>query len=501
MNNNSFNYMTEQSQQTFQSKSNKKIILIIIAIIVFAGIGVFLFKFFENNNSADLNVIFDPNKPIVVKKNDKYGYITSEGKIMIEPQYKSAQNFYGDYAIVSIDNPDSSSYNDKIYQIIDKKGNVKLISKYYSGIEYCSDYNFWVVDDILYDSNLNRISSEGITVKYIDYEYFEYTDRDKKESGIMNSKGKKVFTVPGTLISVDISENEYDEDELYAVVKTYNDPQKEVIISLKTSDILFTAEDAESYYIREAKNGIFCYYNNELEDGYKNRKYLFFINNKLEYETTEVVDEVKVYDYQNQILKIDYGYDYEELGKSQRTYYYDVKNKTMYDQIPSNIPSSVDLKLDLIEHNYGFKKYSEDGKYGIMSSDKIVVPCEYDDIEYLDIDLFNYMKSKGKELVLLEKDKKLELYDIKNSKSITTFNSTYIYDFYDSTFIKTNLYEEDGSTIKGYTVYNLLSDKSMDFVTSDDNILIGSNYVSIKNDGKKVYYNTDFKQIYEVENS
>ena len=53
-----------------------------------------------------------------------------------------------------------------------------------------------------------------------------------------------------------------------------------------------------------------------------------------------------------------------------------------------------------------------------MSGDKVIVPCEYDDIEYLDINLFNYMKSKGKELVLLEKDRKLVLYNIKNSKYI-----------------------------------------------------------------------------------
>ena len=477
------------------NKNNSKKIMLILLVLILIGIGIFIFfKFFRDSNSTvDLNSIFDPNKPIVVKNDGKYGYITSEGKTMIEPQYKSANDFYGNYAIVSIDNPDTSAYNKTLYQIIDKKGNVKLTSDSYSGPKYYATYDIWVVDGVLYDSNLNRMLSEGINVEYIDYEYFEYTDSVKNESGIMTYKGKKIFTMPGTFISADISENEYNQEDLYASVKTYSDPEKEVVISLKTGDILFTSEDAENYYISEEDNGIFYYYNHTLDDGYKNRKYLFFINNKLAYQTTEVVDDVEVYDYQNQILEIDYGYNYETLGKTQRRYYYDVKNKKMLTEKPSS--STTNLELDLIEQAYGFKEYSNSGKYGLMSGNKVIVPCEYDDIEYLDINVFNYMKSKGKELVLLEKDKTLVLYNLKNSKTITTFNSSYIYDYDDSTFIKFSLYAEDGYATTGYTVYNLLSGKSMNFEKNDE-ISIGSNYVTHKKDGKTTYYNTDFKQIY-----
>lgn len=490
---------TKQSVQSTPTKKENKKILLILSIIAIIGIGIFgYFKFFRNNSkAADLNAIFDPNKPIVVKNSGKYGYITSEGKTMIEPQYKGANDFYGNYAVVSIDNPDTNAYNKTLYQIIDKKGNVKLTSNSYSRPEYYSTYDIWVVDGVLYDSKLNRMLSEGIKVDYIAYEYFEYRDTVKNESGIMTYKGKKIFTIPGTSISADISENEYNKDDLYATVKTYSDPEKEVVISLKTGDILFTSEDAESYYISEEENGLFYYYNHKLDDGYKNRKFLFFINNKLAYQTTEVVYEVEVYDYQNQILEIDYGYDYKTLGKTQRRYYYDVKNKKMLEKKPSTSTSTTDLKLDLIERTYGFKEYSSSGKYGLMAGEKVIVPCEYDDIEYLDINVFNYMKSKGKELILLEKDRNLVLYNLKNSKAITTFNSSYVYDYDDSTFIKVSLYEEDGYTTKGYTVYNLLTGKSMDFSKKDD-ISIGSNYITIKKDGKKIYYNTNFKQIYEA---
>lgn len=481
------------------NKNIKNILLIIIGILIILGLCLLVYyKLFRNNKeTVDLNTIFDPNKPIVVMNNGKYGYITSEGKTMIESQYKKANDFYGNYAIVSIDNPDTTAYNDTLYQIIDKKGNVKLSSNY--SPKYYSNYDLWVVDGTLYDSNLNKMLSEGITVDYIDNGYFEYSDYVKEEAGIINYKGEKIFTIPETSIVADISENQYNDDDLYARVKTYSEPENEVVISLKTGDILFTSEDAESYYIIEEKNGLFYYYNHTLDDGYKNKQYLFFINNKLAYQTTEVVDDVEVYDYENQILEINYGYDYKELGKSQRYYYYDVKNKKMLDTKPSKSNSLDNLEIDLIEQTYGFKEYSSSGKYGIMSGDKAIVPCEYDDIEYLEVNLFNYMKTKGKELVLLEKDKQLLLYNIKNSKVITTFNSKYLYDYDDSTFIKINIYAEDGYTTKGYTIYNLLSDKSMDFESSSD-ISIGSNYITVKKDNKKIYYNTDFKQIYVEEN-
>lgn len=171
--------------------------------------------------------------------------------------------------------------------------------------------------------------------------------------------------MPGTSISDDISENEYNKEDLYASVTSYQEPQKDIVVSSKTGDILFTSKDPENYYISEEDNGIFYYYNHTLDD----------------------------------------GYEYEELGKTQKTYYYDVKNKKMLEERPSFSPSVSDLELNLKEKNYGFKEYYISGKYGLMSGEKVIVPCEYDGIEFLDIDLFNYMKFQGKELVLLKKEK------------------------------------------------------------------------------------------------
>lgn len=492
---------TQQSVQIAQTKKrSKKLITLILLIVAIIVIGIFGYFSFSGNSTKkeDLNSIFNPNKPIVINENGKYGYINSEGKIIIEPKYNDAGKFYGDYAVVSIDNPNKNDYYKTVYQIIDKKGNVKLTSNTNSNPKYYSTYDVWVVDDVLYDSKFNRVLSKGITVNYIDYGYFAYSDTLKKESGIMTYKGKKVFKTSESSVYVNISGNEYNKDELYAVVSTYGDNEKEVVVSLKTGDILFKSENAEDYYISAGENGVFYYYNHKLDDGYKNGKFLFFINNKLAYQTSEVVDEVTVYDYKNQLLKIDYGDDYETLGKSKSIYYYDVKNKKMLEQISSDLEleSLEDLELKLLEQNYGFKKYSSSYKYGLKSGKKIIVPCEYDDIEYLDLNVFNYMKSNGKELVLLEKDKNTILYNLKNSKPITTFKATFTYNKDISTFIRLNVYAEDYS-LKSFIIYNLLSGKSMEFDKSYDES-IESNYITVSKDGKKIYYNTNFKKIYET---
>ena len=90
------------------------------------------------------------------------------------------------------------------------------------------------------------------------------------------------------------------------------------------------------------------------------------------------------------------------------------------------------------------------------------------------------------------------MYNLKKSESLYVFDSRYVYDYQDSTFIKITLYD-DMDTTKGNLVYNLLTDKSMFFENNND-FEIWSNYIIDKKDGKETYYNTDLKQIYVANN-
>lgn len=477
------------------NKSNGYIKYIIIAILAVALIvgGFFLIKnFFGNSKEGEkFASIFDPNNLIAVKNNGKYGYINSEGKTLIEPKYDKAGDFQGGYAVVY--NPESDGNS---YQIIDKNGNVKLSSPSSYGIKYYSDYEIWVVDGGLYDSKFSRISPIDLVVEYEGNGYLTFTSSLTDESGIMDYKGKIVFKWNETSIYADIVENDYNQDELLAVVESYYPSDREVVVSLKTGNILFELEDVDNNYLSEDGNGIFYYYNMSEENGYSNKTWLYFYNNQLAYKITDQVYDLTVYDYNNGILELNYGYDYEDKGKEKRYYYYDLKNDTLLTEKPKkSYPSNINI--DLSESRNEYKKISCSGQYGVIRGDKVVVPCEYDSVEYFSDNLFKYIESKGKALVLIEKDEKIGLFNMKNKKIVTTFDSDDISDYDNSTFIKITLYESDGETISGYIVYNLLSGKSMTFVKSDDyEFNIYSNYVTVKKDNKKIYYNTNFKEIY-----
>lgn len=497
-------YSQNTTSSNKKSGKSKKIIFIILAILVLAGAGLFAYNKFGGSKSGkdevDLNSIFDPNKPIQVKNKGKYGYIASDGKVMIEAKYNSATEFRDGYAVVKVDNPDTTAYNKEIYQIIDKKGNVQLSSESYSEPSYYSKYGIWVIDGILYDSKLNKVLADGITVDYASDGYLEFQNSATDEAGIMNHKGKIVFKWAGVSAHTDICSTDEETDELFASVVSYGDPEREVVVSLKTGDILFNLENPDDNYLSEEGDGVFFYYNQSIDDGYSNRTWLYFYNNKLAYQNSEHADEIEVYDFKNQILKIDYGYNYATNGKAQQYYYYDVKNKKMLTEKPEKSESSsntdIDLDdIDLTELTYGYKEYNSSGKYGIMSGEKIIIPCEYDDIEYINVNLYNYLKTQGKEIVFLEKDKQTIVMNLKNQKGLGTLNSTYIYDYEESTFVKATVYEENGYTTKGYVIYNLLSGKSMTF-DKDDKINIKSNYITHTKDGKTTYYNTKLEQIY-----
>ena len=131
-----------------------------------------------------------------------------------------------------------------------------------------------------------------------------------------------------------------------------------------------------------------------------------------------------------------------------------------------------------------------------MAGDKILVPSEYDDIEFLSIVPFTYMKEfKGKELVIFEKNDQMILYNVKAKKEIATFDAGYVTDSETSSFLKFSKKDDDYDTI-GYIIYNLISGKQIE-VSEDTEVSLRSNYVIVENDDKKVYYNTDLEKIYE----
>ena len=147
-------------------KDNKlKITLIVVSIVVLLGISFLILK---KGKKGNLNyAIFDQNKPIIIKKDGKYGYINTSGKVIVEPKYEDVRNFNGNYAIV-YEMVKTDDGEKKLCKIIDKNGKVKITPQEdgYCSIEYISDYNIYIIDNKLYDSNLQKLSSDDKNVKY-----------------------------------------------------------------------------------------------------------------------------------------------------------------------------------------------------------------------------------------------------------------------------------------------------------------------------------------------
>jgi len=481
-----------QDKETHNKPRNKKKIILIIVGILIIFLGVILFFYlkdnFFGNNEINLKYVFDPDKPIVIKDGEEYGYITSDGEELIEPKFIYAGSFYGDYAVVKVDNPDDDdTYFTEIYQIIDRKGNMQLEEPSYTEPTYISECDRWIINSELYNNKLDKVLDNDVIVSYIKDGYFSFNNFVTSTSGIIDKNGKEKFTWEGTLTDVDITENPIDNNT-YAKLSDYG--EREVIINLKNGKVVYTLENPERYYMYATEDGIFEITD---RDDYSISKYIYIEDNKLAYEAE--VENLSFYDYENKILKLDYGYDYDNWDYNYK--YYDLKNKKMLEEEPSKSESEDDDELNIMENTYGFKTYSCEYKYGLKKDEESILPCQYNDIEMLNYNLYSYMKSEhNKELVLLEKEEKTILYDLKEGKGIKTFDSDYVYDTENSTFLKINTYDENYKTIS--TIYNILTGESKTF-NVDDKINIYSNYIVIEKDEKDFYYNTKLEKIYEIE--
>ena len=149
--------------------------------------------------------------------------------------------------------------------------------------------------------------------------------------------------------------------------------------------------------------------------------------------------------------------------------------------------------LDPWEKYTKTKKFSCSTGYGLMNDDQVTLPCEWDRLSYVDLELYKYLKSNKKDYIFGEKQDKWYLIDIKTKKGIVEFNASYIYPQEDSTF----MYYTDRET-SNKKAFNLLSNKSLS-IDSGKTLTIYSNYITVKDKtaGKLKYYNTDMTMIYE----
>lgn len=471
---------------THKKGFNKKLLIPIIGVVALVAIIAVVLMLTNTESNISENKILeaklalDPDRLILVEKDDKYGYISTKGKEKIDFKYDYADGFEDGYAVVGTE-PTDGSYNDYDYQIINEKGKEQLKESTDSLPKYYAAYSMWIIDGKLYDKKLNQLSDNDQTIDYLGHGYSSYTDYEKDESGIMNNEGKSIWKWDGTLMIAEISESEYTDDDIYINVTRFN--EKSVIISTKKKKIVYEIENAKDNGITAYDNGIFEVYDTT---SFETHTRLFFYNGKKAYESTNSNEgTINIHDYDEHLIRM---YD---NTKSEYKYYNFKKGKYVTDIEAYDEDKSLEK---LLERQYGFTIKDESGKSGIVQDGKEVIPCKYNEIALLEYKVFLYMKEeKNKEIVLAKTDKEAILLNVKNGKEIAKFTADYIGMSTTSPFLKIEQY--DGDKI---TIYNLITGEQKEFDDSAE-IGIGSNHLTVEQDGKTTFYNNDLESIYTIE--
>lgn len=450
------------------------VIIIVAVILVIIMIALFFTLGRKTNNNIS-TLTLETDKPIPFEKNNQYGYISStNGKELIPARYTEVKSFYGNYAITTNrENGISTHY------IIDKKGNEKLSSSY--SIKYIPDYELYIVDNKLYSSNLKQLTGDEYSISYKDFGYSSYIKSNKEgkaiEGGIIDNKGKKVYTYKfkdnEDYFGCTLSQADEKLGEYYA--KVIIDNSKYGIVNLTTGKLVYDySEDS----ILVDDDNIFSVYS----DG-QIKSILCYSKSKIAYETSDNV-KLSYYDLDNKILQIFNS----NVDSSNRYSYYDINSKSMLSSKPQKD------ELSSLESLTGYKSFSSDGKYGVMKGNKTILNSDYNDIEFLSPSVFEFIKSKNKqELVIAKKEDTCEFINLKNKKVINSIKTRNVTSYSSSTFVKATLSESNETLI-----YNLLTGKSITF-DKDSKVSVFSNYIVVSKDNVKTYYNTKLKEIYKVQ--
>lgn len=443
------------------SKTFYGICLLFITLILLI---LFMLIFTKRNSISKSELRIDENSLILIKENDKYGFINTNGKTIISPKYDKADIFIGNYAKV---------LDDETYVLIDKNGKELFKSKNSNDIEYIKDYNVWLILENLYDSNMNKLNSKNTMIKYIDKGYFKWINENNKKAGIMNYKGKVTYTYNLSKDEKNFSfneigyENEFDKDKYYCIISVDN--TKYGIVNCNTGKIVYDFTEnniskkiSSCFEIKNIKNYSFI-------------ERIIVANNKVVYKTKE----------NNEII---YNYDYyfNIYNPQKRNNYYiskiDGKEYSTEPQIGKKIETKTELeKLLKIE------KVSCDDGYGLKIDNKLKLKCKYKELLYFPEDVMKYLSYKNKNYIVVFDDK-YSLINYKTGKIITTFDTDRL------VLLDNSLFIEYTNNDKKY-VYSLLKNKTLEY-NLDDKIALYSNYYTVKKDNSLEYYNIDMKKIY-----
>lgn len=492
---NEYNYTTNEPTDTYNInenkknniieyfKNNKKLTMIVLSIVVFVIVSMTIVVI--NNikiNSKILLDTFDISKPILIKEKGKYGYINTDGKTIIKPEYDYATNYNGNYAAVG--NEDEEGY--RLYKLLDINGKKVNEKDIYSKPTYVSQYGLWEIDGRLYDINLEELTDSNDIVTYQKDGYSTYINLSNKTAGVINSKGKKVYTYKFTnvnpFISLNVSTKNESSKYTYCSVNVSN---YYAIINCDTGKVIYkytkeyiSNKDDNIFYISKYSSG------EGITGDYLGRVYMYIDNDKILYQTPEDAKNVSLY-YSKGYLTSNYKLDKKEVYK-----YVDLKTGEELDTKPESANSNFE---DITKNLYGYIITTNNGKFGLNKGNKVIIESNCEKLSFASMPLYNYLSKKNNEdIVYCKMYDKYYVINAKNAKTIASFdNTSSLKDYDDSSFISISLYSGD------VVAYNLITKQSM-VISKNNQTYIYSNYIKVVSGNTVKYYNAKLKEVYKT---
>lgn len=456
-------------------KKNKKLVIIIGIILILAIIGGgYLLFFGKSDKEKTLVEKYSDDRPIIIFENSNYGYIDSDGKVLVKPEYDVALEYNGDYTFAY---KYSSEYTG---DILDKNGKVyKTVGIF--DVDVDEEYGNWIIENQLYNINMKKLTNEeDLNLSFVGNGYVFFIKYGEK-FGLMNSKGKVLFSLKdeGNILDISASDSSVFAKDDYCVL-SYED--KSSIVNCKNGKEIVSYDNSSVY--SESAGAFKINFSDSKKD-----KVIYIYEDKIIFE---VDDDSVIVDLEENYVSID---QYTKDDDEEYTY-------IIIDtgEIVKTAPTYKNGKLKTAwEENYGYDvepcddddNYYYYPRYKIKNGKKEVLSCDYQLQDIPSDELFEYLNMKGISVVLAYKGDKSYLINLKDGKSITTFEDKYADFSNKGPFV---FAEEDDKLI----IYNIVNNKSIT-IDYPDSLYSGTNYIQITDkDDKVTYYNSDLEKIYSI---
>lgn len=433
--------------------------LLIIVVIIIIGL---LVKTTSSNTEINTQIKYalEENRMVPVYKNGKYGFIDTNGNALTKVEYDYILDYNGEYAIVNKGRDNS---------VLDKKGKVKFTTK--EDVRYDKTTDYYILAGRLYNNKLRPISNKTDKVTSSGNGYFSFKNEDNTKGGVINRKGKVVYTQEleekESLKVYVIDTSDLNEYTYCAITR---DNQIFSIINCDTGKVIKNYKD-EAIYAQG--NNIFQIENIET----KEVESIFIRNDKIAISSKDP----------SSMYFLESGYVQFKDNKTNKIKYYNVQTGKTYNDEP--FETTLAYRSDF-EKNTNITRIFGNNKYGLINDQKVLLPCEYDSLYFFPYDLYKFLKENGKNYVLGRAGKKSYIIDLNTKKRVKEFKTSERINYLiDSTFI---YYNEDNSI----HVYNLLTEKENTY--NNATIEIYGNFIKVNTENNTTYYNRELNKIYNT---